>query len=980
MKHFAVKKGILVILMFILLYGAFYGIFTMKMVSVVEESLLFGQTKLASIQRLLEESEEKARVSAEWITENLYDNIRLTTTMLREFVSGSTYTGPRLLEDGAVVELEGGKVIFPEEMSVTFRLIKSDDASAGNMELTAESVRNMAEEPVEAILHDSSDGRDERIYLVSGELSDTLYYMDWTTRDEVQTYLVSHITLDDIWANAENVFGGRLLKVSASGEILIGSSMNPDAETLEDYALTPDQVREKQKLITDSFSVWVVSYLDVGNEYTLIFMDPFNSFIATIGMETFLVVLLMGILLAGTLVWNFSVQSFVRDMILTQDQMKRYAPGKMRIYNLAIAISGAAFILASAFCINTAGMFQSQARSFKNTLYLLDSHLADSVKDLESKSTNEEEEWFIYYGHRMASLISRYPALGDNEMLRRYSEILSAEYIMLFNSNGEEVASSNDYAGFRLAKNKIADADSYDFRRLLLGITGIVHPASKDKATGLTLQMIGVNVPPANPGNKHGALIIALDPARTTRIQGTFGINEQLDQIAPAGYICFAVDPDTSIVVYASEETLLNRSLSDTGFDVRNVRGDVIDQFIVDGIRYFGVSRSQEGLIYYFGSPVNYTEPLHYGFLACVVFLILYLILAVPISYGYTTKWFEEHAREGQIRLNGAVVEVVSWDGSVRRSVDPSKRWTLSSESWKNMLPEQKTGVIIRSFGILAIILCLMTYSEFRIGKFSGTSLLSFIMQGNWTKGPNIFAAFAILFTVLVTLLVLFICKYLMIFFCRISGTKAETVIRLVYNLLQYVLLFAAILISCWFLGIDTTTVIAPIAILSLAVSLGSKDLMADILAGISIVFEGEFQVGDIIDVGGYKGVVQEIGVRSTKIIGQGDNVKIIGNNDIKNVINMTRLNSWYPVSISVPITEPLLKVEEILTRELPEIGKKNNRIIGGPFYKGVETLSGGSMTLLILTECKEYDYDKVKRFINRELRIVFEREDIELR
>ena len=474
MKHFAVKKGILFILMFILLYGAFYGIFTMKMVSVVEESLLFGQTKLASIQRLLEESEEKARVSAEWITENLYDNIRLTTTMLREFVSGSTYTGPRLLEDGAVVELEGGKVIFPEEMSVTFRLIKSDDASAGNMELTAESVRNMAEEPVEAILHDSSDGRDERIYLVSGELSDTLYYMDWTTRDEVQTYLVSHITLDDIWANAENVFGGRLLKVSASGEILIGSSMNPDAETLEDYALTPDQVREKQKLITDSFSVWVVSYLDVGNEYTLIFMDPFNSFIVTIGMETFLVVLLMGILLAGALVWNFSVQSFVRDMILTQDQMRRYAPGKMRIYNLVIAISGAAFILVSAFCINTAGMFQSQARSFQNTLSLLDSHLVDSVKVLESKSASEEEKWFVYYGHRMASLISRYPALGENEMLRRYSDILSAEYIMLYDSNGEEVASSNDYAGFRLAENKMADADSYDFRRLLLGITGIV--------------------------------------------------------------------------------------------------------------------------------------------------------------------------------------------------------------------------------------------------------------------------------------------------------------------------------------------------------------------------------------------------------------------------------------------------------------------------------------------------------------------------
>ncbi len=43
---------------------------------------------------------------------------------------------------------------------------------------------------------------------------------------------------------------------------------------------------------------------------------------------------------------------------------------------------------------------------------------------------------------------------------------------------------------------------------------------------------------------------------------------------------------------------------------------------------------------------------------------------------------------------------------------------------------------------------------------------------------------------------------------------------------------------------------------------------------GLSIVFEGEYQVGDIIEVGGYRGEVLEIGVRTTKLEGRGGNIK----------------------------------------------------------------------------------------------------------
>ena len=68
-------------------------------------------------------------------------------------------------------------------------------------------------------------------------------------------------------------------------------------------------------------------------------------------------------------------------------------------------------------------------------------------------------------------------------------------------------------------------------------------------------------------------------------------------------------------------------------------------------------------------------------------------------------------------------------------------------------------------------------------------------------------------------------------------------------------------------------TVVASIGLASLAVSLGAQGLVADVLAGLSIVFEGEFQVGDIVDIDGFEGTIQQIGVRTTKIRGREDDV-----------------------------------------------------------------------------------------------------------
>lgn len=153
--------------------------------------------------------------------------------------------------------------------------------------------------------------------------------------------------------------------------------------------------------------------------------------------------------------------------------------------------------------------------------------------------------------------------------------------------------------------------------------------------------------------------------------------------------------------------------------------------------------------------------------------------------------------------------------------------------------------------------------------------------------------------------------------------------------------------------------------------------MVADILAGITIVFEGEFQVGDIIEIEGFRGTVQEIGVRTTKLIGEGDNIRIVGNRDIKNVTNMTRLNSWYTLSLSLPVTESIHHIETVLEQNLAAVGKGCPVIISGPYYKGVTDLDSTQMTIQINAECREQDLESVRRYLNRELRDLFAREKI---
>lgn len=211
------------------------------------------------------------------------------------------------------------------------------------------------------------------------------------------------------------------------------------------------------------------------------------------------------------------------------------------------------------------------------------------------------------------------------------------------------------------------------------------------------------------------------------------------------------------------------------------------------------------------------------------------------------------------------------------------------------------------------------------------------------------------------------------------KSNKGVTIIKLLSNFLKYLVGIVAILLVLGAWGVDTATLIASAGILSLVIGLGAQSLVSDIIAGIFIVFEGAYKIGDIVVIDGWRGTVEEIGIRSTKIKDAGGNVKIINNSAISSVINQTQDLSVAKCTVGIEYGEDLQKVEKIITENLESFKEKIPEIIGTPTYKGVTCLNSSSVDLLILATCKEEDIYGVQRALNREIKLLFDANEINI-
>ncbi|MBE5748383.1 MAG: mechanosensitive ion channel family protein [Clostridiales bacterium] len=211
------------------------------------------------------------------------------------------------------------------------------------------------------------------------------------------------------------------------------------------------------------------------------------------------------------------------------------------------------------------------------------------------------------------------------------------------------------------------------------------------------------------------------------------------------------------------------------------------------------------------------------------------------------------------------------------------------------------------------------------------------------------------------------------------KNKRHVTIVKMINSFLRYIIAIVAILLvlSAW--GVDTGALVASAGILGIVVGLGAQSLIADIIAGIFIVFERVYQVGDYVVVDGWRGRVDEIGIRTTKIVDVGGNVKVVNNSMITTVINQTKELSLARSIVSVNYGESIQNIELIIEKNIDTIKQNVPQIVEGPFYKGITNLGSSTMELLFFAKCHEEDIYTVQRGMNREIKIMFEKNNLAL-
>ncbi len=211
------------------------------------------------------------------------------------------------------------------------------------------------------------------------------------------------------------------------------------------------------------------------------------------------------------------------------------------------------------------------------------------------------------------------------------------------------------------------------------------------------------------------------------------------------------------------------------------------------------------------------------------------------------------------------------------------------------------------------------------------------------------------------------------------NNSRSQTVGDLFRSIVKYgsVLVGIFLILAAW--GVQTGTLLAGAGILGLALSFGAQSLIEDVISGLFIIFERQFQVGDIIQVDNFRGTVVEIGIRASKFEDINGDIKILNNSDIRGAINTSAHLSPAIADISVSYGEDIKKVEAVLIPALENIKAQIPDIVEGPYYRGVQSLGESSVVIRVIAKTHELKKYQVVRDLNRALKLLFDEHKIQI-
>ena len=588
--------------------------------------------------------------------------------------------------------------------------------------------------------------------------------------------------------------------------------------------------------------------------------------------------------------------------------------------------------------------------------------------------------------------------LKSREKLQELADVLQVQYLYVFDQEGVMASTNSPYTNFVLSENP--EDQSYPFRRLLQGVEYYIQEPRAEEVSGELRQYIGVTLRTAD-GQTDGFVQASIRSSRLEDLLATVNIDNILDgvKVGQNGF-AFAVNKNDGTFAYFPNSDLVGRDARSYGMTDAQLKDSYSDFIKVDGVSYYATSFESGDYYVYVAQPeselmterVPLTVAMSVSGLVCQVIIFLLVSFEVrprgPLSSAGgdgeggvpvdpdapDPQW----PRDDDDNPDSRMFDVKMPDGRVTKTESAASRWLYRSMNWGEKSAEQRTLTVIKVLlGVFAVAVCLAVI--FKDSVFPPDSVFAYVLSNNWEYGLNVFAITAAIMIACVVLTATVVVKQLLHLLSGVFGARGETICRLLGSFIKYASIIGMVYYCLLVIGIDGTTLLASAGILSIAISFGAKELVADILSGLFIIFEGEFRVGDIIMVGSRRGTVMEIGVRTTKINDGNGNVIIIRNSEVSDVTNMTKESSFATCDMAIEYGESLERVESILEKEFPNIVRRLPAIEDGPFYRGVVALNDNSVVIRIVVQCAESNRGQVERDLRREMKLIFDEYEINI-
>jgi small conductance mechanosensitive channel len=208
---------------------------------------------------------------------------------------------------------------------------------------------------------------------------------------------------------------------------------------------------------------------------------------------------------------------------------------------------------------------------------------------------------------------------------------------------------------------------------------------------------------------------------------------------------------------------------------------------------------------------------------------------------------------------------------------------------------------------------------------------------------------------------------------------RKRTVSRVIRSIIKYTVSIASIIIVLAIWGVNVGPALAGLGILGLVVGLGAQKLINDIIAGFFIVFEHHFDVGDKVEVKGFKGEVIDIGLKTTKIKNWKNEIMILANGEIASLINFSKDLSVATIDFGISYQEDMQKTMDILNLELPKLRQTYTEIVEDPICLGVTNLNSSSVDMRVICKTLNEQHYGVERAIRKRIKELLDKNGIEI-